>query len=135
MSSLMAQRVAINNLADSYMAFNTNYHDTGLWGIYAVCDPKKQAADDLVWAHLVIACISGLHARARAAGEVCGQSNDFVSGMHALRPFRMLAEAACRMCCAQMLLLCVRAGFHLRMRLTAAAHARRHGRSCGRSAA
>ena len=28
-SSMMAQRVAINNLADSYMAFNTNYHDTG----------------------------------------------------------------------------------------------------------
>jgi hypothetical protein len=44
----MAQRVAINGLADSYMAFNTNYHDTGLFGVYATCDPKKQPVDDLV---------------------------------------------------------------------------------------
>ena len=47
-SSLMAQRVAINHLADSYMAFNTNYHDTGLFGVYATCDPKTQPVDDLV---------------------------------------------------------------------------------------
>ena len=47
-SSMMAQRVAINNLADSYMAFNTNYHDTGLFGFYATADPKHQAVDDLV---------------------------------------------------------------------------------------
>lgn len=45
---MMAQRVAINNLADSYMAFNTNYHDTGLFGFYATADPKHQAVDDLV---------------------------------------------------------------------------------------
>ena len=45
---MMAQRVAINNLADSYMAFNTNYHDTGLFGFYATCDPKHQGVDDLV---------------------------------------------------------------------------------------
>jgi hypothetical protein len=48
MSSMLAQRVAINNLAQSYMAFNTNYHDTGLFGIYAVVDPKTQSVDDLV---------------------------------------------------------------------------------------
>ena len=47
-SSMMAQRVAINGLADSYMAFNTNYHDTGLFGVYATCNPKTQPADDLV---------------------------------------------------------------------------------------
>ena len=29
MGSKLAQRVAINGLAHSYMAFNTNYHDTG----------------------------------------------------------------------------------------------------------
>lgn len=27
--SKLAQRVAVNGLADSYMAFNTNYKDTG----------------------------------------------------------------------------------------------------------
>ena len=27
--SALAQTVAANNLADSFMAFNTNYHDTG----------------------------------------------------------------------------------------------------------
>ena len=48
MSSMMAQRVATNNLAHSYMAFNTNYHDTGLFGVYAVSDPKSQPVDDLV---------------------------------------------------------------------------------------
>lgn len=47
-SSMMAQRVAINNLADSYMAFNTNYHDTGLFGFYATADPSHQPIDDLV---------------------------------------------------------------------------------------
>lgn len=35
-SSGLAQRVAINELAESMMAFNTNYKDTGLFGVYAV---------------------------------------------------------------------------------------------------
>ena len=48
---MMAQRVAINNLADSYMAFNTNYHDTGLFGFYATADPSHQPVDDLVSLH------------------------------------------------------------------------------------
>lgn len=30
------QRVAINDIAESVMAFNTNYKDTGLFGVYAV---------------------------------------------------------------------------------------------------
>ena len=30
-ANTLAQRVAVNGLADSYMAFNTNYHDTGGW--------------------------------------------------------------------------------------------------------
>ena len=47
MSSMLAQRVAINKLADSFMAFNTNYQDAGLFGVYAVCsDPST--IDDLV---------------------------------------------------------------------------------------
>ena len=74
MSSIMAQRVAINKLAQSYMAFNTNYHDTGLFGVYAVSDPKHQAVDDLVrpsWLrrsmHLPCCSCSVLGARQEAA--------------------------------------------------------------------
>ena len=46
MSSMLAQRVAINNLANSFMAFNTNYQDSGLFGVYAVVS-KDQSVDDL----------------------------------------------------------------------------------------
>lgn len=35
-SSELVQRVAINDIAESIMAFNTNYKDTGLFGVYAV---------------------------------------------------------------------------------------------------
>jgi hypothetical protein len=35
-SSELAQKVAINGIAESVMAFNTNYKDTGLFGVYAV---------------------------------------------------------------------------------------------------
>ena len=35
-SSALAQRVGINEVAESMMAFNTNYKDTGLFGVYAV---------------------------------------------------------------------------------------------------
>lgn len=48
MGSKLAQRVAINGLAHSYMAFNTNYHDTGLFGVYAVADPHSDH-EDLSW--------------------------------------------------------------------------------------
>lgn len=41
MSSKLAQRVAVNGLCKSYMAFNTNYHDTGLFGVYAVADKHQ----------------------------------------------------------------------------------------------
>eukprot|EP00884_Botryococcus_braunii_P002739 jgi/Botrbrau1/12466/Bobra.0169s0013.1 len=47
-SSILAQRVAINGLANSYMAFNTNYHDTGLFGVYATADVHAPL-DDLAW--------------------------------------------------------------------------------------
>uniref|UniRef100_A0ACD5X2Z0 Uncharacterized protein n=2 Tax=Avena sativa TaxID=4498 RepID=A0ACD5X2Z0_AVESA len=36
MGSELVQRVAINEIAESIMAFNTNYKDTGLFGVYAV---------------------------------------------------------------------------------------------------
>lgn len=35
-SSELVQRIAINDIAESMMAFNTNYKDIGLFGVYAV---------------------------------------------------------------------------------------------------
>ena len=35
-SSELAQRVGIDEIAESMMAFNTNYKDTGLFGVYAI---------------------------------------------------------------------------------------------------
>ncbi|XP_050227900.1 probable mitochondrial-processing peptidase subunit beta, mitochondrial [Mercurialis annua] len=48
MGSELAQRVGINELAENMMAFNTNYKDTGLFGVYAVAKPED--LDDLAWA-------------------------------------------------------------------------------------
>ncbi|KAK7382711.1 hypothetical protein VNO80_01724 [Phaseolus coccineus] len=48
MGSELAQRVGINDVAESMMAFNTNYKDTGLFGVYAVA--KKDCLDDLSYA-------------------------------------------------------------------------------------
>lgn len=41
------QRVAANDLCHTYMAFNTNYHDCGLFGMYAVVPNDK--AEDASW--------------------------------------------------------------------------------------
>lgn len=46
--SELVQRVAINEIAESIMAFNTNYKDTGLFGVYAVAKPD--CLDDLAYA-------------------------------------------------------------------------------------
>ncbi|GAB4831730.1 hypothetical protein Ancab_005742 [Ancistrocladus abbreviatus] len=48
MGSELAQRVGINEIAESVMAFNTNYKDTGLFGVYAVAKPD--CVDYLAWA-------------------------------------------------------------------------------------
>ncbi|KAJ6290400.1 hypothetical protein OIU78_026182 [Salix suchowensis] len=48
MGSELAQRVGIDEIAESMMAFNTNYKDTGLFGVYAVAKPD--CLDDLAWA-------------------------------------------------------------------------------------
>ncbi|XP_039137236.1 probable mitochondrial-processing peptidase subunit beta, mitochondrial [Dioscorea cayenensis subsp. rotundata] len=48
MGSELAQRCAINEIAESMMAFNTNYKDTGLFGVYAVAKPD--CLDDLAYA-------------------------------------------------------------------------------------
>lgn len=49
MASPLAQTVAANKLCNSYQAFNTNYHDTGLFGVIATAD-KHAPIDDLAWA-------------------------------------------------------------------------------------
>ncbi|KAK4477579.1 hypothetical protein RD792_016814 [Penstemon davidsonii] len=48
MGSELAQRVGINEIAESMMAFNTNYKDTGLFGVYAIAKPD--CVDDLAFA-------------------------------------------------------------------------------------
>ncbi|XP_074560941.1 putative mitochondrial-processing peptidase subunit beta, mitochondrial [Curcuma longa] len=48
MGSELVQRVAINDIAESVMAFNTNYKDSGLFGVYAVAKPD--CLDDLAYA-------------------------------------------------------------------------------------
>ncbi|XP_041007660.1 probable mitochondrial-processing peptidase subunit beta, mitochondrial isoform X1 [Juglans microcarpa x Juglans regia] len=48
MGSNLAQRIGINEIAESMMSFNTNYKDTGLFGVYAVAKPD--ALDDLAYA-------------------------------------------------------------------------------------
>ncbi|CAA6662949.1 unnamed protein product [Spirodela intermedia] len=48
MGSELVQRIAINDIADSMMAFNTNYKDTGLFGVYAIAKPD--CLDDLAYA-------------------------------------------------------------------------------------
>ncbi|OQS01036.1 mitochondrial-processing peptidase subunit beta [Achlya hypogyna] len=47
MSSKLGQVVAEQELAHSFMSFNTCYQDTGLFGIYAVADKYK--LNDLTW--------------------------------------------------------------------------------------
>ncbi|KAF6171698.1 hypothetical protein GIB67_007219 [Kingdonia uniflora] len=46
--SPLGQRVAINEIAESMMAFNTNYKDAGLFGVYAIA--KADCLDDLAYA-------------------------------------------------------------------------------------
>ncbi|KAB2610365.1 mitochondrial-processing peptidase subunit beta [Pyrus ussuriensis x Pyrus communis] len=48
MGSELAQRVAINDIAESYMSFNTNYKDTGLFGVFATA--PADCLDDLAYA-------------------------------------------------------------------------------------
>jgi processing peptidase subunit beta len=47
-ASPLGQRVAANRLADSFSAFNTNYMDTGLFGVTAVANGGEHL-EDLVW--------------------------------------------------------------------------------------
>ncbi len=49
-TSSLTQTVAVEGLADAYMSFNTNYHDTGLFGVYGVTDRAR--CEDFAWAVL-----------------------------------------------------------------------------------
>lgn len=40
-ASNLARKCSEDNLCHSFQSFNTCYKDTGLWGIYFVCDPPK----------------------------------------------------------------------------------------------
>jgi processing peptidase subunit beta len=44
---VLTQKIATDNLADAFMAFNTNYHDAGLFGVYAVTDRAR--SESLAW--------------------------------------------------------------------------------------
>lgn len=46
-STEISQRVASNDLCESYMSFNTNYHDSGLFGIYTVAHRDK--LEEISW--------------------------------------------------------------------------------------
>merc|ERR1711860_155352 len=47
LSSKLASGCAAGNLCHSFMSFNTCYTDTGLWGIYFICDALQ--IDDMVF--------------------------------------------------------------------------------------
>eukprot|EP00227_Mantoniella_beaufortii_P007609 CAMPEP_0197592636 /NCGR_PEP_ID=MMETSP1326-20131121/15199_1 /TAXON_ID=1155430 /ORGANISM="Genus nov. species nov., Strain RCC2288" /LENGTH=502 /DNA_ID=CAMNT_0043158357 /DNA_START=31 /DNA_END=1539 /DNA_ORIENTATION=+ len=44
-ASPLAARISSNNLANSFMAFNTNYSDTGLFGVHVSTDAKAHLDD------------------------------------------------------------------------------------------
>ncbi|KAK6626623.1 hypothetical protein RUM44_009099 [Polyplax serrata] len=46
-SSQLVENVAYTNSAHSFQSFNTCYKDTGLWGVYFVCEPKN--CDDMMF--------------------------------------------------------------------------------------
>jgi len=47
MASKLANISAEEDLCHSFMSFNTSYKDTGLFGVYAVCDPRT--VQDMMW--------------------------------------------------------------------------------------
>ncbi|KAL7302269.1 mitochondrial-processing peptidase subunit beta [Trichogramma pretiosum] len=46
-ATTLARIAASGELCHSYQSFNTCYKDTGLWGIYFVCEPMQ--CEDMVW--------------------------------------------------------------------------------------
>ncbi|KAJ9587733.1 hypothetical protein L9F63_018841 [Diploptera punctata] len=68
-ASHLAAACAEDTLAHSYQSFNTCYKDTGLWGVYFVCDPMK--CEDMLfniqseWMRLCTSVTEGEVERAR----------------------------------------------------------------------
>ncbi|CAB3386497.1 Hypothetical predicted protein [Cloeon dipterum] len=68
-ASALAKASAESNLCHSYQSFNTSYKDTGLWGIYWVCDPML--CEDMLfnvqsqWMHLCNTVTEGEVARGK----------------------------------------------------------------------
>ncbi|XP_059670454.1 probable mitochondrial-processing peptidase subunit beta, mitochondrial [Cornus florida] len=71
MGSALAQRVAINEIAESMMAFNTNYKDTGLFGVYAVAKPD--CLDDLAWTIMQEMCKLSYRVSEEDVARACNQ--------------------------------------------------------------
>mmetsp|Transcript_2145 Transcript_2145/g.4397 ORF Transcript_2145/g.4397 Transcript_2145/m.4397 type:complete len:366 (-) Transcript_2145:185-1282(-) len=61
-SSRLVRKVAENNLASSVSAFNTNYSDTGLFGVYTACEPAHgtDQLQELSWA-VLRECVNLFH--------------------------------------------------------------------------
>lgn len=57
-AAALSQICSQNHLCNSFMAFNSNYHDTGLFGVYAVAD-KDSHVEDLAWAIMQVCVHSG----------------------------------------------------------------------------
>jgi hypothetical protein len=58
-ASRLATAATESNLAHSFQSFNTCYTDTGLWGIYFVCDPLKCEVRQCI--HMPELPLLGLH--------------------------------------------------------------------------
>ncbi|KAJ0492341.1 putative peptidase M16, metalloenzyme, LuxS/M16 peptidase [Helianthus annuus] len=70
MGSQLAQLVGISELAESMMAFNTNYKDTGLFGVYAV-------AKLMLFVHYAAGCLDDLaFAIMQEISKLCYRVND-----------------------------------------------------------
>lgn len=75
--SELAQRVGINEIAESMMAFNTNYKDTGLFGVYAVAKVRVTESHPTIrhnfsiirGAHIICASWSSLHSNCRMTAQ------------------------------------------------------------------
>ncbi len=91
---MLVQTVASEGLADAMMAFNTNYHDTGLFGVYGVTD--RERCEDFAYAvmsHLTKMCFDVREADvARAKNQLKASLMFFQDSTH--RESRRASRAA-----------------------------------------
>ena len=74
MASKLAQTVSANKLANSYMAFNTNYHDTGGWlgGWWGAC--RAELLWGVVWVGGTVGADVGGCVLGQPASRMCRQA-------------------------------------------------------------